>query len=255
MAYYTDATTTIPESPAEREPVPMNIQPAEVITTQMYERYSIAEAIHNTFVEMEQNGYDDGSWDTAEFWSQEYPSDTDAFRLYMRTVQTELRKHPSVMEVRQLAKSGQEIPKEKIERVFHAYAEVVSAAARKLRETLSPEQLHDLKQAGRDQLDWNYRHLLVEHATAEAGAPLKYSIEDFFLMINPKARKVQYMESNEILRTLRHSMSNASTDRLSRDVHALRQYEADRDRYPAIADVLDSNDFTSAEEQLNTSTN
>lgn len=246
MAYSTTSNSPA-ETSSEREPF-YTIQPAELIVGPMYERFSIAEALHQQFVEAENNPVDD--WTSNEFWEQEYPGDAPAYRMYMKEVHSALKESSAVRELRQASKEGYEITESMVQAVFRSYEAAVRTAARRLRETLSTKQLHDLKNAGRNELDWSYRHLLAEHATAEEDAPLKYSIEDFFLILNPKARKVQYMESNEILRTLRHSMSQASTDQLSRDVHTLREYEDRPQEFPAIGEVVASDDFASAQEQL-----
>ncbi|MEK7538151.1 MAG: hypothetical protein AAB619_04240 [Patescibacteria group bacterium] len=195
----------------------------QIADVQPYEQYSIAAAIHSMFEEAEQGVDEINYWESA-YSEQEYPNDTDAFRMYMKEVHRELKQSPAVQELRQAAEAGREITKDVVQAVFLAYERIVASAAGKLRRTLSPEQLSQLKKAGRNNLDWSYRGLLMERLTQSGDVPARYSLEDFFLIINPKARKVQYMKRHEILKSLRYSLSLGNKDRLQNDVRLARQF-------------------------------
>ena len=195
----------------------------QIADVQPYEQYSIAAAIHSMFEEAEQGVDEINYWESA-YSEQEYPNDTDAFRMYMKEVHRELKQSPAVQELRQAAEAGREITKDVVQAVFLAYERIVASAAGKLRRTLSPEQLSQLKKAGRNNLDWSYRGLLMERLTQSGDVPARYSLEDFFLIINPKARKVQYMERQEILKTLRYTMARGTKEQLQHDVRLTRQH-------------------------------
>jgi len=105
----------------------------------------------------------------------------------MKEVYRELKQSSAVLDLRRAVDVGQDISRGMVEAVFRAYERIVTSAAEKLRRTLSPEQLTKLKQAGRNNLDWNYRGLLMERLTQDSDAPARYSLEDFFLIINPKS--------------------------------------------------------------------
>lgn len=212
-----------PVAPAEQEPV--ETQPglyvAPVAAEHAYEQYTIASALEHMFAEAEQ--YDD-SWQTTEYWEQAYPNDTAAFRMFMKEVQVELKASTNVQDLRRASAAGEEITVHMVEAVFRSYERAVQAALHRLRETLDPAQLQQLKQASRTELDWGYRDVLVEHLTADGAAPTRFAPEDFFLILNPKSRKIQYMDRKEILTTLRHSMAQESKDSLKRDLQLAREY-------------------------------
>lgn len=195
----------------------------QIVDVQRFEPYSIAWALDQQFKEAEMYG---GGMEYLEraFSEQEYPNDTEAFRMYMTEVYRELKNSPAVQALRNAVEGSHEITKDMIQAVFSAYERIVSTAAKKLRSELSPTQLAQLKKAGRNNLDWSYRGLLVERLTQDEGAPTHYSLEDFFLILNPKARKVQYMERPEILKSLRYSMSLGTTEQLKNDVQLAREF-------------------------------
>lgn len=218
-------------APQEQPPIyPVaEMYPAQEMSVQVanaarFEQYSIGAAIHQMFAEAEQGLDQPESWYSS--YEQEYPSDAEAFRMYMKEVHRELKESSAVQDLRQAVEGGNEVSKDMVQAVFRAYERIVSTAAKRLRTELAPDQLAKLKQAGRNNLDWSYRGLLVERLTQDEDAPTRYSLEDFFLILNPKARKVQYMERQEILNTLSHSMSRGSVneEQLKRDVQVARDF-------------------------------
>lgn len=193
------------------------------LVVERFEPYSIGATIHQMFAEAEQGIDETRYWESVAS-EQEYPNDTEAFQMYMKEVYRELKQSSAVQELRQAADGGHEISKDMVQAVFLAYERIVTTATEKLRRTLSPDQMSQLKQAGRNNLDWSYRSLLAERLTQDEGAPAKYALEDFFLILNPKARKVQYMQRDEILKSLRYTMSLGNKERLQNDVRLARQY-------------------------------
>lgn len=220
----------------------------QVADMNRFEPYSIGAALHQMFAEAEQ-GLDETRYWESVYLEQEYPNDTEAFRMYMKEVHRELKESSAVQELRQAVEGGHEVTKDMIQAVFRAYERIIGTAANKLRSELAPDQLAKLKQAGRNNLDWSYRGLLVERLTQDDGAPMRYSPEDFFLILNPKARKVQYMERQEILKTLNHSMTRGSVtqEQLKRDVQLAREF-AHQDM---AGEIVSDEDLQPFETQLN----
>lgn len=240
-------------SPSEQAPVypavelyPPQEVAVQVADVQQYEPYSIAAALHEMWAEAET--MDDTQYWQSAYPEREYPSDTQAFRMYMSEVHRELKQSDAVQNLRRTIDSGESATAEMVAAVFRAFERVVQAAAQKLRSKLSPEQIQQLKSSGRTSLDWSYRSLLTERLTQDPEAPTNYSLEDFFLILNPKARKVQYMERQEILKSLRYSMSLGTKERLQHDVSLARQY-AHEDMAGEIITDSDLQQFTSSTEQ------
>lgn len=192
---------------------------------QRYEPYSIAATLQVMFAEAETMVDQRPYWETEHVWEREYPNDTEAFRMFMKEVQSEIKHSGAVQALKSAVDHGGEISESMIEAVFRAYERSVQTATKRLRETLSSSQIAQLQSAARSQLDRGYRDLLVEYLTHAEGAPVRYAPEDFFLILNPKARKVQYMERQEILKSLRNTMSLGTKEQLKRDVDAVRRFE------------------------------
>lgn len=219
----------------------------QLVDVQRYEPYSIAASIHSMFEEAEQQGFDETNYWESAYSAKEYPNDTDAFRMYMKEVYRELKQSSAVLDLRRAVDAGQDISQGMVEAMFRAYERIVASAAEKLRRTLSSEQLTTLKQAGRNNLDWNYRGLLMERLTQDSDTPARYSLEDFFLIINPKAKKVQYMERREILKSLRYTGALGTKERLQNDVRLARQF-AHQDM---AGEIVTDNDLQTIEAESN----
>jgi hypothetical protein len=189
------------------------------------------------FKEVEQS---QDQWQSEEYWEQTYPGDTAAYRMFMKEVQAELKQSTNVQDLRRASEAGQEITVHMVEAVFRSYERAIQAAFHRLRDQLHPAQLEQLKTASRSQLDWSYRDLLLEHVAHADAAPTKFAPEDFFLILNPKARKIQYMDKREILTTLRQSMSQGSRDQLKHDLAIIHQYEP----IDAGQEMISDNDLT-----------
>lgn len=191
-----------------------------------YEPYSIAATIHAMFAKAEQMEADGQGWGQDLAWERKYPKEHIAFQMFMKEVQLELHGSDAVKALRSAADNKEAITAKMVEDVFSAFERAVATAARRLQDKLRPDQLRQLKRAARHNLDWGYRDLLLERMTANDAGPAHYTPEDFFLILNPKARKVQYMERQEILKSLTYSMSLGTKDRLQQDVNTIRRYQA-----------------------------
>lgn len=237
------------DAPPEREPQPP-VTPAELLTPgqaaeRVYERGSIAETIQRMFREADEMAAQGVGYETSEYWSREYPADTEAFRRFMRGVQAELRNSAIVRELRVALENGREITVQNIKDVFTAYERAIQASLMKLRDELSPAQLAQLRHSAQSDLDWSYRDLLIDRIAA-GDNDVRTSVQDFFLILNPKARKIQYMDKREILATLKHSMAQASTDQLKRDLQVVHR----REDLPAVQQLQSEPDYPQLEQAI-----
>ncbi len=250
MQPYSDATAGYR---LESEPPvyvrPVELMPAPMAAERVYEQGTIASAIQAMFREADERtaaGYIDQP--ITEYRREAEMSDPDAFREFLSTVQAKLKESDAVKQLRSAAEQGQEITEHDVEAVFRAYERAIHDTLQRLKSELSPEQLHRLKSAAISELDWSLRDMIAEHVTAsaEAETELRYDPSDFFLLLNPKARKIDYMGSGEVLNTLRHSMSRASKDQLKRDLIVVHQYE----HLPAVQEVAVDPDFIIMENSI-----
>jgi len=229
--------------------MPVEVFPAPVAAQRVYERGSIAEMIQTMFREADERAamgmMDQPSYERE---GQREVSDPEAFRLLLETLQSKLKESDAVNHLKQAAESGHEISEHDVEAVFRAYERALHDSLQKLRTELSPAQLHRLQYASTSELDWSLRDLITRHvaASAEHDTELHYSPADFFLILNPKARKIEYMESSEILGTLRRSMSLSSKDQLKRDLQIVHQSEA----LPAVQEFIATDDFPTIEKAI-----
>lgn len=231
----------------ERDPLrPDDVRPVELMAGPTFERFSIGEALHNQFLEIERGEWAQ-AWETQEFWQQEYPSDPEAYRAYMREVLGNLKESSAVQELRQAATSGQEISNQLCDRVELALKRAEHSAIDVLRGTLSPEQITQLRRASTSEIDYGFRDLLLERMTAGQDVPLRRQKKVLSFLVDPKARNVQYMGTKEILNDLRHSLGRGSADQLQREVQAMHRYEATAD----VSAALTSDEFHDLESQLN----
>ncbi len=240
-----DGIQTPPQELPPVQPV-QEIRPVEIMTGPVFERYSIGEALHQQFLELEQGGYTE-SWNSPEYWEQEYPSDTEAYRSYMKEVLHNLKESSAVNELRTVAKAGGEITDELCDRVEGALKRAEEAAMKTLRDAgeVSPEQLRKLHQASTSEIDYGFRDLLAERLTADKGVPLRRQKKTLSFLVNPKIRNVQYMDSKEILSGLRRSLGRGTYDQLKREVNVIHQNES----APEVQTVLGSDEFSSIETQ------
>lgn len=201
---------------------PAAIMPAPEAAQRVYERGSIAEMLQRMFNEAEQNpaAYTEVN---QEYGQEIFPSDTEAFQMFLAEIEQTVKNSDAVKHLQQLVKTGQEVTVHDTEAVFRAYDQAFRSSLSKLKSQLSSKQINVLKFQGRSELDWSFRDIVTQHLVAASESELKFDPLDFFLLINSKARKIDYMDSGEILATLRHSMSTAATttERLKNDLRAV----------------------------------
>lgn len=98
---------------------------------------------------------------------------------------------------------------------------------------MSPEQRQRLLQA-KSELNWTIRELALSGAV---------NAKDCLLMINPKARKVEYMDSKEAIATLKRSGSVADTEQFRKLVLLDQEALAEHAALPQIQEALADPDF------------
>jgi hypothetical protein len=208
----------------------------------VFERYSIGESLHNQFLEIERGEWEE-SPNTPDFWEKEYPSDPVAYRIYMREVLDNLKESSAIKELRQTAKAGDEISDELCDRVERALQRAEELAIKALRDVLKPEQLKKLHQASTSEIDYGFRDLLAERLAGDSEVPLRRQKKVVSFLTDAKIRNVRYMDSQEILTSLRHSLGRGSTDQLKREVRVIRQNQG----APEVQDVIGSDEFADIE--------
>ncbi|MBI3572823.1 MAG: hypothetical protein HY092_01320 [Candidatus Kerfeldbacteria bacterium] len=193
------------------------------------ERGSYGEVLSRMFAEAE-NTPEAYSWTSNDsaFGHEVFSRDAEAFQEVLTRLYARLKESDAVDHLRH----HQPESAHDIEAAYRAYDQALDQAMKK--STLSSKQEARLKFAAHSELDWSLRELVADHLLADEDAELRHQPKDFLLMLNPKIRKVDYMESGEILAVLRRSSSLASKDRLKADLK-----------------VLKSNDRAAAKEALN----
>lgn len=215
-----------PETADDRNPE-FNRQDIDAVPTAIIDNYNpMVEAIREMFKEADEaSDLEMANWYGPEAWAPEYPNDTIAFRKFMSEVQRQLKDNDSIREIKNASTAGEPLTAAMVNNVFRAYARAVQQAYHSLQAELSPAQLWNMKRAGQSELDWGYRHVLLKHLTAvSAGGEVNCDPQDFFLILNPKARKISYMYKSEILKTLQRSMSTANQTQLQNDLTIISQH-------------------------------
>ncbi len=221
------------------------MSPVNLMSGPVFERFSIGEALHNQFLEIERGEWIESS-NTPEFWRQEYPSDHQAYQQYMREVLANLKESSAIQELRQASESDGEISDQLCDRVELALQRAEESAIKALTNVLKPAQLRRLHQASTSEIDYGFRDLLAERLTADHEVPLRRQKKALSFLINPKIRNVRYMDSREILSGLRRSLGRGSFDQLKREVGAIHQNQGASE----VQVVAGTDDLADIESQL-----
>lgn len=225
MAYTVTSPFPTQEQPYRVQPVemvpPPQVYNAENAARAAYaERGSYGEILHRMFLEMDANpqAYDVSPRDVSHGEMLFGQKDREAFQDVMETVYEGLKSSDIVNDFRF---HGKQVESEHdVEGVFRAYERALKTALEKT--DLTARQEAKLRHAAQSELDYSLRDVITRHALAgtEAGEPT-FDPTEYLLILNPKLRKVDYMTSDEILRTLRRSASLESKDRLKDDLRVL----------------------------------
>lgn len=217
---------------------PPEIQPAVYLPApeaaqRVYERGSIAEMLQRMFNEAEQYP---AAWQSEQdyAWAM-HPSDTVAYQNVIRDIQAAVKHSDAVNSLRQKVEQGTAIEPADVTAVFRAYEQAFRRAVAEHKTSMSARQMNVLKFQARSELDYSFRDVITQHLIAAGERQMKFDPLDFFLLVNPKARKVDYMSKGEILATLRHSMSlpTMTGDRLKNDLRAV-ETRSDHHDFSAI---------------------
>ncbi|GEM_PF-3146328 len=227
MAYTVSSPFPTQEQPYRVQPVEM-VPPPQLYTAEnaaraaYAERGSYGDVLHRMFLEVDAN---------PEAW-QPTPSDInrggtvvgqkdkDAFREVMETVYEGLKNSDIVNDFRF---HGRQVESEHdIEDVFRAYELALKTALKK--SDLTARQEAKLRFAAQSELDFGLRDVITRHALAGAeSGESTFDPSEYLLILNPKLRKVEYMDSKEILGVLRRSASLESKTKLERELQAVAQ--------------------------------
>lgn len=210
---------------------PEQVQPAEIIYGMQaesaarlayQERGSYAEMLSRMFAEAEAapDRYDWNPKDDQAVEQSVGKRDSQAFREVMKSMYKRLKESDTINQFRY--HGGHLESEQDVAAVFAAYDRALDKSLEK--SDLSDRQDSRLRFAAKSELDWGLRDLITHHVLSES-EDRTFEPKDFLLMLNPKIRKVDYMDSKEILGVLRRSASMASKDRLKADLAALRRSE------------------------------
>ena len=219
---------------AETLPVP-EIQPAVYVpfpeaAQRVYERGSIAETLQRMFNEADQMPVSYWQPESEYVWDV-HPTDTEAYQTVLHEIQDRLKHSGAVKNITRKVEAHESITASDVEAVFHYYEKTFREVVAKHKSTMTAKQMNVLKFQAQSELDYSFRDVLTQHLISGSENVLKSDPMDFFLLVNPKARKIDYMSSGEILSTLRHSMSipTMSTDRLKHDLRAVESVSSRTD--------------------------
>lgn len=207
--------------PVEMVPPPTPMVNAETAARAAYaDRGSYGEMLHRMFLEMDANpqAYDVSPRDVSHGEMMFGQKDRDAFQDVMEGIYDGLKSSDIVNDFRF---HGKQVESEHdVAGVFQAYERALKTALEK--SDLTVRQEAKLRHAAQSELDFSLRDVITRHALAgvEAGEPT-FDPTEYLLILNPKLRKVDYMDTKEILGVLRRSASLESKDRLKDDLRVL----------------------------------
>ncbi len=230
-------STTIPTF--EQDPQPY-IRPVEIMAGPVFERFSIAEALHQQFAEAEAQQYYIEQIQQPEYWAKEYPRDVDAYRMYMQKVLTNLNESSAVHELRQAVKNGEEVTDFMCDAVERSLKRAEERALHQLSDVLSEAQIKKLHTVSTSQINYSVRDLLAERLAASEEIPLRRQKKVISFLADPKMRNVRYMSSGEILHSLRNTLSTSNQDQLKREVDTIRRFES----VPDVHEAMDTEEFS-----------
>lgn len=235
--------------PAETLPTP-EVQPAVYLAIpeaaqRVYDRGTIADTLQRMFSEADQMP---GAFMEREdaYALDMHPHDPDVYQKVMREIQVQAANSPAVKKLQNTVEhNGQvisiedkkEIAASEVEAVFRAYEQAFRRTVAKLKEAMTSKQMNVLKFNAQSELNYSFRDVITRHLMLGSEQEMKFDPLDFFLLANPKVRKIDYMTNPEILATLKHSMTISSmrTDRLRNDVRAVESRSHRSDYQDLIA--------------------
>lgn len=148
-----------------------------------------------------------------------YATDREVYHDFLSIVMKGMKDSGLVTAVREKAKAHpDEIGEQDIKDVYRAYELSLRKALRIMKPDLNPPQRTDVQEAIAH-LDWSYKDVIANHvmAMSDGSENLQYDTTDFLLLLNPKARKIEYTTSEEARRLVTHFGSRLDKDTIARD--------------------------------------
>ncbi len=227
MSYSVSSPFPTPEQPYRIQPVemvpPPPMYPPETAARLAYaEQGSYGDVLARMFAEIDANpeAFQPSPADR-EYSEQVFGQrDKDAFQEVMKKVYDGLKQSDIINDFRY---HGRQVESEHdVAGIFRAYERALENALKHAH--LTEAQEAQLRHAAHSELDFGMRDVITRHAIAgaEAGEPT-FDPAEYLLILDPKLRKVDYMDSKEILKTLRRSASLESKDRLKADLAVLEK--------------------------------
>ncbi len=149
-----------------------------------------------------------------------YTSSREVFHEFMSAVMDYVKEQPSFQHLKSLAATDPgSITKFDIEPVFEAYERGLRTAFREMKMDLTRPQRSELEQALAE-LNWSYKDVIANHvlALSDGAEHLEYDPADIFLLVNPKARRIEYTSTTEARNLIQHFGSTLNKDVITRDL-------------------------------------
>lgn len=168
-----------------------------------------------------------------------YSSEREVLHEFMEAVMDYLKDQPSFQHLKKLAETDPAaITKFDIDPVFEAYERGLRTAFREIKVDLTRPQRNELQQALAE-LNWSYKDVIANHvlALSEGASQLEYDPMDIFLLVNPKARRIEYTSTSEARHLIQHFGSTMTKDVITRDLQRAipAHLESAFDDTPAMA--------------------
>lgn len=148
-----------------------------------------------------------------------YYTESEIWHDFLKLVLQKMKESDTLKEIRLRCESDPaSITEADIPRMYAVYERSLRAALQIMKPDLNPPQRHGVEEVVRH-LDWSYKDVIASHVMAmQSGAEqLTYDTNDFLLLLNPKARKIDYTTTEEARRLVTHFGSKLSKDVIARD--------------------------------------
>jgi len=148
-----------------------------------------------------------------------YVTDREVWHDFLGLVMQKMKESDTLKEIRLRCQTEPEsISEADIPRIYAVYERSLRAALEIMKPDLNPPQRHGVEDVVRH-LDWSYKDVIANHLMAmQSGAEeMTYDTTDFLLLLNPKARKIEYTTTEEARRLVSHFGSKLSKDTIVRD--------------------------------------
>lgn len=191
--------------------------PATIIGERNYE--NLGAMLHQMFLEADQLPPAPLEEESPREQRDGYATDREAYHEFLGIVMKGMKESGLVNAVREKCKAHpDQIGEQDIQDIYRAYELSLRKALRIMKPDLNPPQRSELQEAV-THLDWSYKDVIANHVLAMSAGQegLQYDSTDFLLLLNPKARKIEYTTTAEAKRLVQHFGSRFDKETIVRD--------------------------------------